>query len=347
MSQLYVAASAESSASTRSCDCLAHRFGNAADHPDRRQRYGSDMTDGEWRVVRRAFPTPAWMDGRGGRPESYCHRQLIDAVRYLVDNGIKWRAMPADFPPFLWNQCLSTQQVKWLSDEALCGVDPGRFVTAFGDCLEVPGSDVPRVRWSRVAGQSVIQRLWRPTCPAAIHRSFAVRSSTSLSPAVLLPTPQVPGHITIPTRPGAVHGGHGRRRPRAVVQPSTARKLRAHHPSPPVRAGQAPGRRARGGDPRRCRLPGPGRPDRWPGGDTTAPQVQEERPGLVRGDARTPAQGTLLTPYPGRARHRPSEELAGPGPPPRPPRAHERHHPSRRRPAVSPADRGPEADRQT
>lgn len=34
------------------------------------------------------------------------------------------------------------------------------------------------------------------------------------------------------------------------------------------------------------------------GGDTTTPQVQEKRPGLVRGDARTPAENTLLTPYP-------------------------------------------------
>jgi hypothetical protein len=25
---------------------------------------------------------------------------MIDAVRYVVDNGIKWRAMPADFPPW-------------------------------------------------------------------------------------------------------------------------------------------------------------------------------------------------------------------------------------------------------
>ncbi|MGY1545800.1 IS5 family transposase [Streptomyces sp. MN6] len=40
------------------------------------------------------------MTGRGGRPEGYCHRQMIDAVRYLVDNGIKWRAMPADCPPW-------------------------------------------------------------------------------------------------------------------------------------------------------------------------------------------------------------------------------------------------------
>ncbi|MGW0999270.1 transposase [Streptomyces sp. NPDC002523] len=56
------------------------------------------MTDGEWAEVRPLLPVPGWMRGRGGRPEGYCHRALLDAVRYLVDNGIKWRAMPADFP---------------------------------------------------------------------------------------------------------------------------------------------------------------------------------------------------------------------------------------------------------
>ena len=25
---------------------------------------------------------------------------MIDAVRYIVDNGIKWRAMSCDFPPW-------------------------------------------------------------------------------------------------------------------------------------------------------------------------------------------------------------------------------------------------------
>jgi transposase len=39
------------------------------------------------------------MRGRGGRPEAYCHRAVLDAIRYLVDNGIKGRAMPVDFPP--------------------------------------------------------------------------------------------------------------------------------------------------------------------------------------------------------------------------------------------------------
>lgn len=38
--------------------------------------------------------------GRGGRPEGYFHRQIIDAVRNLVDKGIKRRAMPYDFPPW-------------------------------------------------------------------------------------------------------------------------------------------------------------------------------------------------------------------------------------------------------
>jgi transposase len=56
------------------------------------------MSDVEWARVRPLLPIPAWLGKRAGRPESYCHRQMIDAVRYVVDNGIKWRAMPADFP---------------------------------------------------------------------------------------------------------------------------------------------------------------------------------------------------------------------------------------------------------
>ncbi|WP_344323752.1 IS5 family transposase [Streptomyces macrosporus] len=58
------------------------------------------MSDAEWALVRDLLPVPGWLAGRGGRPEGYCHRQMIDAVRYLVDNGIKWRAMPCDFLPW-------------------------------------------------------------------------------------------------------------------------------------------------------------------------------------------------------------------------------------------------------
>ncbi|WP_433549082.1 transposase [Streptomyces sp. CA-294286] len=56
------------------------------------------MTDAEWAAIRPLLPVPAWLQGRGGRPEGYCHRQLLDAIRYLVAGGISWRAIPADFP---------------------------------------------------------------------------------------------------------------------------------------------------------------------------------------------------------------------------------------------------------
>lgn len=60
------------------------------------------MTDIEWAQVRSLLPVPGWLCGRGGRPEGYRHRAMLDAIRYLVDNGNKRRAVPGDFPP--WDQ---------------------------------------------------------------------------------------------------------------------------------------------------------------------------------------------------------------------------------------------------
>jgi len=95
----------ESNSASPSCDCLAHVYGNAADQGERVRRYPSDMTAAEWAEVRAVLPVPCWLEGRGGQPEGYCHRQMIDAIRYLVDNGIKWRAMPSDFPA--WDRVYS------------------------------------------------------------------------------------------------------------------------------------------------------------------------------------------------------------------------------------------------
>lgn len=100
MPQSFVLASAESNALSPECDCLAHRFGNAADGPQRVRCYRSDLTEAEWQFVRPLLPVPAWLQGRGGRPEGYCHRVMLDAVRYVVDNGVKWANLPADFPPY-------------------------------------------------------------------------------------------------------------------------------------------------------------------------------------------------------------------------------------------------------
>lgn len=98
MPQSCVPLSVESNPDTPSCDCLAHAYGNTADHGERTRQYPSDMTDEESAEVRAAMPAPGWLEGRRGQPESHCHRQMIDAIRFHVDNKIKWRATPADSP---------------------------------------------------------------------------------------------------------------------------------------------------------------------------------------------------------------------------------------------------------
>lgn len=74
---------------------LAHKAGRP-----RPRRYPSDTTDAQWALIDRLLPDPAWLAGKGGRPETHCRRQIVDAIFYLVDNGIKWRALPADLPPW-------------------------------------------------------------------------------------------------------------------------------------------------------------------------------------------------------------------------------------------------------
>ncbi|MFK0297499.1 transposase [Streptomyces sp. NPDC090442] len=79
---------AEASSATLACDCYVHQFGAIA-VGRRVSLYPTDMTDAEWARVRASMPVPAWLEGQGGRPEEHCHREMIDAVRYLVDNGVK------------------------------------------------------------------------------------------------------------------------------------------------------------------------------------------------------------------------------------------------------------------
>jgi transposase len=69
-----------------------------ASRSSRGRRYPSDMTDAEWAVIEPLLPVPGWMAGNGGCPGSYCRRDIVDGIRYLVHNGCVWRALPADLP---------------------------------------------------------------------------------------------------------------------------------------------------------------------------------------------------------------------------------------------------------
>ncbi|WP_240436164.1 MULTISPECIES: transposase [Streptomyces] len=46
------------------------------------------------------MPAPACETSRGGRPKEHPRREVVDAIRHVVDTGCKWRALPAGFPPW-------------------------------------------------------------------------------------------------------------------------------------------------------------------------------------------------------------------------------------------------------
>jgi putative transposase len=90
------------------CGCLS-----------RARRYPTDLTDAEWAVLEPLLPVMLCRTVLGGRPELHFRRTMVNAVLYLVDNGIKWRAMPADFPPWrtVWGML-----ARWRKDGVLARI---------------------------------------------------------------------------------------------------------------------------------------------------------------------------------------------------------------------------------
>ncbi len=61
-----------------------------------RRRYPSDLTDSEWSILEPLVPDPK----PGGRPAKHARREIIDAMLYVLRNGVAWRALPHDLPPW-------------------------------------------------------------------------------------------------------------------------------------------------------------------------------------------------------------------------------------------------------
>ena len=61
-----------------------------------RQPYPSDLTDRQWRRLEPLIPAAK----PGGRPRSAEMREVVDAIVYVLRNGVVWRALPHDFPPW-------------------------------------------------------------------------------------------------------------------------------------------------------------------------------------------------------------------------------------------------------
>lgn len=58
-------------------------------------RYGSDLTDDEWRIVEPFLPLPA----DTGRPRAWPMREMLNAIFYVLRSGCPWRLLPEHFPP--------------------------------------------------------------------------------------------------------------------------------------------------------------------------------------------------------------------------------------------------------
>ena len=61
-----------------------------------RRRYPSDLSDVQWMRLELLLPPVR----PGGRPRAHPLREIIDALRYVLQGGIAWRALPHDYPPW-------------------------------------------------------------------------------------------------------------------------------------------------------------------------------------------------------------------------------------------------------
>lgn len=59
-----------------------------------RKQYSSDLSDGEWRVMRRVVPVKSGP----GRKMELSLREVLNAIFYILHTGCQWREMPGDFP---------------------------------------------------------------------------------------------------------------------------------------------------------------------------------------------------------------------------------------------------------
>ena len=72
------------------------------------KHYPSDITDEQWELVKAYFDPPKL---NGGRPRLHTPRELVNAILYVTREGITWRAMPGDLPPW---QTVVTARRRWI-----------------------------------------------------------------------------------------------------------------------------------------------------------------------------------------------------------------------------------------
>ncbi|WP_327321186.1 transposase [Streptomyces sp. NBC_01210] len=139
------------------------------------------MTDAQWAVIRDALPVPAWLEGRGGQPEGYCHRQMLDAVFYVTDNGVKWRSVPADFPA--WDRVYAFFR-RWRKNGLVKEIDPATGTLAAsasgtGSCTPGAGASAASSPAAMASANSARAITRRSNTISAAPNSAKTRSASA------------------------------------------------------------------------------------------------------------------------------------------------------------------------
>jgi putative transposase len=74
----------------------------------KQNRYSSDLTANQWRLLEPLLAQPP--KGPGGRPRTYPLHEIVNGMLYVLRGGIAWRMMPNDLPPW---QTVYAQFRKW------------------------------------------------------------------------------------------------------------------------------------------------------------------------------------------------------------------------------------------
>jgi transposase len=59
-----------------------------------RKEYTSNLTDAEWTIIEPLLPKEKPV----GRLREVDLREVLNAINYRADNGVKWRNLPSEFP---------------------------------------------------------------------------------------------------------------------------------------------------------------------------------------------------------------------------------------------------------
>ena len=143
----------------------------------REHRYPTDTDDAQWAVIDPYCRT--W----GSSPAGACGRERTAAgpswtrIFYVVDNGIKWRALPAGFPPH-------STVLKYFTRWEKTGTTP-QILDAFRDRVPLAGDKVAApsaavIDWASIRGAETVGR-----SRAAMTRA---RRSTALKRHIALDT---------------------------------------------------------------------------------------------------------------------------------------------------------------